>query len=107
MIHAAENPWGVEESLRFCEDPDSNMTKPGRVLALEVRRLRMEAIEARQKLWDWQRRAGVAEEKLETIEHAPKRPTVHGALGIPQEHAAFARTAYGDGDGDLVMGRPR
>lgn len=105
MIHAAENPWGVEESLRFCEDPDSNMTKPGRVLALEVRRLRMEAIEARSKLWDWQRRAEVAEEKLETIEHAPTRPTVHGALGIPQEHDAFARVAYGDGD--LVMGRPR
>lgn len=104
MIHAAENPWGVEESLRFCEDPDSNMTKPGRVLALEVRRLRMEAIEARSKLWDWQRRAEAAEEKLEA--KTPTRPTVHGALGIPQEHAAFARVAYGDG-GDLVMGRPR
>lgn len=93
--------WDVESSLRYAEDPYSITRKSERVLALEVRRLRMEAIDRTQALQDWQRRALEAEEKLEA--KTLTRPTVHGALGISQEHAAFTRAAYGDGV-DLVMG---
>lgn len=72
---AAEVQWTVDEALKYAEDPQCVTRKSERVLALEVRRLRMEAIDQANKCWDWQRRALEAEEKLVGRE----RPESQGA----------------------------
>lgn len=101
-LHAAQTEWTVDEALKYAEDPHSVTRASERVLALEVRKLRKEAIDLQQALWDWQSRALKAESPAEVPAPPPPRRsgrnTVHDALGIPPEHAAFARREWGDGE---------
>lgn len=102
MSGCARVDWTVDRSLEYAENPHSCTRKSERVLALEVRRLRMVEIDLKQDVWDWQRRAEEAEEKLAA--KAPDDHATHSKLNAElHEYVERQRAQQGP---DFLMGRP-
>jgi hypothetical protein len=88
---AAKAECTVDDALRYSEDPNSVTRRSERVLALEVRRLRMVEIDLKQDVWDWQKRAEEAEAKLALNQQ------VQPPLGQQSALDVYAKSMLGSG----------